>query len=223
MNFMDCLTRMCQQNFALRALFIPFARQLAAFTVFMQADLNHEHLGAATGRVPPSWNLENEAKYPLRYWRQDLEVWAASTDLPEIRHGPCTALRISGVAKLVVREIPTETLVNGGIIIDDQGAQVQLSGLGMLIRILEKRYGAAPQEVQVHSISELFQFSRSSNESTDSVIARFEILLHRAEGIGGVLFAPQLKAWMLLTFEATEGLMVHLVGTNSWHVANQSS
>ncbi len=69
----------------------------------------------------------------------------------------------------------------------------------MLIRILEKRYGAAPQEVQVHSISELFQFSRGSSESTDSVIARFEILLHRAEGIGGVLFAPQLKAWMLLT------------------------
>ena len=76
---------------------------------------------------------------------------------------------------------------------------IPLSGLGMLIRTLERRFGATQEETQVHSISELMQFSRQTAESTDEVIARFDVLVHRADIVGGVQFGPQLKAWLLLT------------------------
>lgn len=157
------------------------------------------HLGVATGRVPPGWSLENDAKYPLRHWRQDIEVWAASTDVPEARLGPACAQRITGAAKIVVREIPIGTLINGGLVPDAAGNPVQLTGIGMLLRILERRYGAAPQEVQIHALSEFMGFVRGHHESTDAVLARFEILLNKAELQGGFQFGPQIKAWLLLS------------------------
>ena len=108
-------------------------------------------------------------------------------------------MRITGAARLIVREMPIDMLVQGRVVDDGQGNMIQLSGLGMLLRTLERRYGATTEETQVHSISELMQFARQSGESTDEVIARFDVLVHRADTVGGVQFGAQLKAWLLLT------------------------
>ena len=192
-NDMSC---MCMP---LRIVLPPFTRMLSALFCYMQADINDLHLGVATGRVPPGWLLEGDAKYPLRHWIRDIEVWAASTDVADARIGPSCAQRITGAARLVVREIPIQTLIQGAVVPDANGNPVQVSGIGMLVRILERRYGAAPQEVQIHSISELMGFVRGHQESTDGVLARFEILLNRAEQQGGVVFGPQVKSWLLLS------------------------
>ena len=106
-------------------------------------------------------------------------------------------MRITGAAKAVVREIPTAMLINGQVVVEN-GVQVQLNGVESLVRILSRRYGAQPQEVQIHSLSELFSFQRHGHEFTDACIARWEILLARAENLGGVVFAAQIKGWLLL-------------------------
>ena len=186
--------------FPLRIILVPFMRCFeCVFSFMMQADVNDLHLGMATGRVPPGWSLENDARYPLRHWVRDVEVWAASTDIAEARIGPACAQRITGAAKIIVREIPIQTLIQGQAVPDAQGNMIQVSGIGMLVRILERRYGSAPQEVQIHSISELMGFVRGHHESTDGVLARFEIMLNRAELQGGVVFGPQIKSWLLLS------------------------
>ena len=120
----------------------------------MQAEVADANLGLANSRIPLTWSLENDRKYPLRYYRHDLEVWAAATDMQADRQGPAASMRITGAARTIVREIPIAQLQNGRVIIVN-GAQVQLNGLGALLHVLERRYGATDQETQIHSISEL--------------------------------------------------------------------
>lgn len=174
----------------------------------MQAEVNDANLGLANSRIPPTWCVENDARYPLRYYRHDLEVWSASTDMDVLRQGPAASMRITGSARTVVREMPIALLTGGQQVPDGAGGLVQLNGLGMLLRTLERRYGATDQETQIHTISELMGFSKLSGESTDQLLARFEVILHRADAIGGIALGPQLKAWMILS---------HLrIPRNSW-------
>ena len=115
-----------------------------------------------------------------------------------------------GAAAIILREMPIGMLVNGDDVDDGNGQMVHYSGVGMILRALEKRYGALDEEVAVHSISELMGFARQPNESTDEVLARFEVLLHRAGAVAGVQFGPQLRAWMLLN---------HLrIPKTAWHI-----
>ena len=75
---------------------------------------------------------------------------------------------------------------------------VHYTGCAITLQASELRYGAMKQEVAIHAISELTDFRTSSGESTDAVLARFEVLLHRAGAIAGALFGSQLRAWLLL-------------------------
>ena len=110
----------------------------------------------------------------------------------------------------MLRELPIPVLVYGDDIIDDQGNQIHLTGCEIILRALERRYGAMEQEVAIHVISELMGFRRNAGESTDEVLARFEVLLHRAGAIAGVQFGPQLRAWLLLN---------HLrIPRAAWHI-----
>lgn len=184
----------------LKYVFGPFARIISYLsTNMMQAERDDANLGLANSRIPPTWSIERDKFYPLRYYRTDLEVWSASTDMDPLRQGPAASMRITGAARLIVREMPVPLLQNGQVVIDENGNQVQLSGLGMLLRTLERRYGATQQETQIHSISELMGFTRQAGESTDEVMARFDVQVHRADQQGGVVLGTQVKAWLLLT------------------------
>ncbi len=160
-----------------------------------QAEMN---LGIANGKVPPAWCLENDRLYALRTYRRDLELWAAVTDLRVDQLGPAAALRITGCARDLIREIPIAELQQGRII--NQGGQpVQLSGIAWLIRVLERRYGASEEEQQITAISELMRCHRNSGESTDAFLARFDLVLYKARDIAGVNFPEQLQAWLTLS------------------------
>ena len=116
----------------------------------MQAERDDANLGLANSRIPPTWSVERDKAYPLRYYRHDLEVWSASTDMDVVRQGPAASMRITGAARLVIREMPIDMLQNGRNVADDQGNMVQLSGLGMLIRTLERRFGATQELSLIH-------------------------------------------------------------------------
>ena len=155
--------------------------------------------GMASSKVPPTWSVENDRRYPLRYYRQDLELWSASSELDEHRKGPTALLRITGAARTILREMPIQLLQNGQQIVDDYGQQQRITGLECLLRALERRYGALAEEVQIHAISELMNFQRYSGETTDECLARFDVLLHRGNDVAGVVFAPPIRAWLTLT------------------------
>lgn len=78
-------------------------------------------------------------------------------------------------------------------------AVIHLSGVQALVRQLQRRYAPLAQEIQITAISELFHFKRFHQEGTDELIARFDLIVHRAQVQGQVGLPEPIKAWMLLS------------------------
>lgn len=190
---------------AIKYLMMPVQFVLNALMSYMmnpqQLEQNDAHLQIATGRIPPAWSPEGDRRYPFRHWEQDVQLWVAATDIPEERIGAVVALRVLGSAKSLIREIPPDLLINGQDVPDPQNPQglIHQTGLEVLLRTLARRYAPLEQEIQVNSISDLFTFKRHSGESTDDVLSRYELMLHRAQAQGGVVMNEPVKSWMLLT------------------------
>ena len=138
-----------------------------------QGDMNEMHLQAMTNRIPPSWSPEKDRHYSFRQYQQYLLLWSASTDLAEERLGPTIAMRLSGSAKVIAREMDINTLQNGIDVLIPGAPQVQdpqtgqwfpamehLSGTVWLLRQLRRRYAPLDQEVQIQAISDLFHFKK---------------------------------------------------------------
>lgn len=162
-----------------------------------QAEVNDMHLQMANGRVPPSWGPESERSYSFRNYETDAMLWTYASDMDDGRKGPALALRLTGAAKMIVRELDPQMLVQGQIVVEN-GANVQLTGVQFLMRILRRRYAPLEQELQLHAVSEFFSFVRLPQEDTDQVVARFEVLSFRARDIGGAAVNEVVLAWMLL-------------------------
>ena len=157
------------------------------------------NLALANGKVPPSWCVESDSTYPLRHYCDDLRLWTCATDLAEERRAPAAVLRLTGSARAILREMPTDLLQNGQQYNDGQGNALRRTGIEVLIRTLEARYGALDQETQVFSVSELMMFSRHPSETTDALIARFDTVHFRAQNAAGIGFPPVIRAWVILT------------------------
>jgi hypothetical protein len=69
-------------------------------------------------RILPAWSPEGDKAYPLRLYEQDLRLWCTATDIQEDRRGPTAALRLTGAAKTIVREMPVATLQHGQQVVD---------------------------------------------------------------------------------------------------------
>ena len=177
----------------------PLCRMFCLLMMHMQADIDHNNLGLANGRVPPTWAVEQDRRYPLRHYAEDLRLWCSATDLIEERRGPAAVLRLSGAARSIMRSMPVNMLSFGRPGQDAQGNQIVISGIECLIRALEQRYGALDQETQIFSVSELMTFSRGPNETTDEMVARFDTILFRADQIAGIAFPPVIRSWIVLT------------------------
>lgn len=188
----------------------PFIRMLLGlFCSMNRQDRNTAH-GAhdagVTCKIPPAWAPEWERTFSFNQYVQELNLWAAATDIDQARIAPTVALRLQGSAKLVTREMDPAMLQNGVMIANplygmQQGEpqQIQISGLEYLIRQLRRRYAPLQQEVQISSISDLFHFRRHSSENTDELIARFELCIHRAANLGQVIIGEAICAWMMLS------------------------
>ena len=99
--------------------------------------LDAETAMASTTKVPPAWDPRLEKRgYPFRVWLLDVAMWRVGSEVPEARMGAAVAQRLGGVAKVLARHIPPESLRDGAVI-----AGVQMDGLTLLIRGLTRRFG----------------------------------------------------------------------------------
>ena len=165
-----------------------------------QAEINDAHLQAASGKIPPTWSPERSRQYSLRTYERDLILWSASSEVDPVRMGPLVALRLGGSAKILAREMDINILAGGMDIPDPNGGQglVHISGVEFLLRQLQRRYAPLDQETQITAIADVFHFKKFGHESTDELLARFEITINQGEVNGQVQFGEVLKSWMLL-------------------------
>ena len=156
-----------------------------------------EPYGHSTSKVPPYWEPTLELKgYPFRVWLQDLDIWAAGTELNHELVAPAVVQRLGGAARELVRGVPAAELRDGR-----QNPQTGVidTGLQILVRGLERRFGAFAVETSTRVIIDLLQFRRRGSESIDEALARFETLRGRvqAQAAGFDLPVP-VTSWLLL-------------------------
>ena len=175
---------------SLKYLLNPLFNVLTRLTCCMfpnarQNELNDLNLQSANGKIPPMWDPAFDRRYPFRHYITDLRLWSAATDVPEQRQGAAAAMRISGAAKLLIREFDPQILIAGQDVLDPNGGinamgqpnMIHLTGLDILVRELTNRYAPLEQETQIFCISELFGFKKLQNENTDDLISRYVITL----------------------------------------------
>ena len=151
-----------------------------------------ERIGYSTSKVPPFWEPTLELRgYPFRVWLQDLDVWAAGTELQAELQAPAVVQRLGGAARDLARAVPTSQLRDGRA---DPLIGAVTSGLTMLVTGLERRFGQFAVETSTRVIIDLLGFKRRQSESIDEALARFEILRGQvqAQAVGFDLPTPVL-------------------------------
>ena len=124
-----------------------------------------EPFGHSTLKVPPFWEPTLELRgYTFRVWLQGLDVWAAGTELNQELIAPAVVQRFGGAARELVRAVPAQELRDGRFNPATQGVD---TGLQILARGLERRFGAFAVETSTRVIIDLLQFRRRGTESID--------------------------------------------------------
>ena len=94
----------------------------------------------STSKVPPYWDPSLELRgYPFRVWLQDINIWAAGTELIPQLQAPAVAQRLGGTARDLVREVPASELREGRY--DGATGTQLLTGLELLLQGLNRRHG----------------------------------------------------------------------------------
>ena len=65
-------------------------------------------------RTSPAWAPENEPHYSFRTWIQDLQLLLKLAYLQPPQQSAAIVMRLGGVARVLVRSITPEALINGG-------------------------------------------------------------------------------------------------------------
>ena len=146
--------------------------------VFLQSGrgrpTEEERIGHSTSKIPPFWEPSLELRgYPFRVWIQDLDVWAAGTELAAELQAPAVVQRLGGAARELIRAVPTQELREGRL---DPTTGAIDSGLTILVRGLTRRFGQFAIETSTRCIIDLLGFRRRQVESIDEALARFETL-----------------------------------------------
>ena len=77
-----------------------------------------------------------------------------------------------------MRHLPQQLKVQGYTRVDDQGAQIQVSGAAYIIEILQGSFGAMDQETSIRRQDEWEQFARRPGETIDELLVRFDLVKH---------------------------------------------
>ena len=124
--------------------------------------LPRERFGHSTSKVPPAWEPALELRgYPFRVWIQDLDVWAAGTELAPELQAPAVVQRLGGAARDLVRAVPTTELRKGRT--DALTGAIE-SGLTLLVRGSTRRFGQFAVETSTRCIIDLLGFRRRGSE-----------------------------------------------------------
>ena len=156
-------------------------------------------MGPANNKQPPAWDPSWEEQYPFASWVQDILLWSAATDLDEERQAPSIVLQLGGTAKSLARELDIHTLQHGMAIYQGNGQGPQpMSGVGVLLRGLSRKFAPLGVEVTVKAIAEYMYIHRLNNEGIDNFLTRFDLLRTRAN-LQGFQMNPVATSWFLLT------------------------
>ena len=160
-------------------------------------EYTHETFGFSTNKVPPKWSPDMEKHYSLETWMKDIMLWSANAmhEMDVKQLGPLVAMGLGGEARTIAREMDVNELQRGR---RNDAQNINLTGLECLLERLENAFGLSQQEQQISAISELLNFARYPQESTDQVLTRFEISREQARIRGRFTMSAPGMSWLLL-------------------------
>ena len=120
-------------------------------------------------------------------------VWSIYSEMDPMRKAAALVLQLRGGARMLVRALPPQTLIQGGLV---NGMQVD--PMTYIMHALAERYGELGEEVRMGAIAELFNFSRHGNERIDDLLTRFDCINERAQAEGAMHVSIQGITWLLL-------------------------
>eukprot|EP00973_Karenia_brevis_P033197 4580498-Karenia_brevis.AAC.1 len=119
-------------------------------------------------------------------------LWCMATDLTDQQQGLAIAMRLGGMAKVLVRELDPMVLANGQAMDLNDGNGPQLvGGVTVIMRALNRQFGEHDVDTGIRAIASMMHFRRLPNETVACALARFYSLKHRAEGIGNFTLGRQ--------------------------------
>ena len=173
---------------------IMFA-SLIGFAFHNNRHNNHQqrpnNYGNSRTRDPPTWG-PNTGK-TFHQWVKEIKLWTLATDMPPHTQAAAIVHNLTGVAKEMAMTLSVDELANGGI--TDTG--VFADPVSYLLHGLHANFGQLDEESKLASMTEIFKFARRPNESTDSLLARFDMVVHRSREEGNVEFNVPVRAMML--------------------------
>ena len=103
--------------------------------------------GQATKANPPRWGPEMEGNYNFTEYMKDTQLWQMSTDIAPHQQAAIIILNLSGEARALARQIPTNELANGGMY---EGRM--LDPVTYLFKQLQKRFGMLTVEKRMIAV-----------------------------------------------------------------------
>jgi len=149
--------------------------------------------GGHNHRVPPPWGPNMEPRVCFRDWAWQVMVWSIYSDLDHRRKAAALVLQLRGGALQLVRSLPPQTLLLGGMV-----NGVATDPMTYIMHALSERYSRLGEETRLSAIAELFNFNRHGSERIDDLLTRFDVLRERAEADGQMQINIQGMVWLLL-------------------------
>ena len=163
----------------------PYGRSQATLT----GRLESETAGRSTDKIPPGWGPERQAIYPFKQWVREIKLWEIATPVEVERRGPLLIQQMTGVAKaFLMDQVETEQgmrwFTQGALVNEGQPNQYPVSGIGVIVRLLGRRFKEDDQQNVIQAAQEYNAFTRMHGETIDEALLRFNILHSRAEASG---------------------------------------
>ena len=124
--------------------------------------------------IPPFYDPSN-ARYNLRSWLIDLNLWVCQTTRPVHSQAAAILEQLGGTARIIGRQMSTHEIMNGG-----QINGMHVDPVSYIVLALHMQFGQLQTENQLIAMTEFFAFERRNNESINEVLARYDIVRHRA-------------------------------------------
>ena len=133
---------------------------------------------AGSLRDPPRWDPSMERRqsnpYTFDTWSRDVMMWSLCTSVRQGQQAAAVAMRLSGAARDVVRELQPAQLTQGDFI----GTPPRhVDALTFLMHHLSVRFAPLAEETALRAVSDLTTFARRPGEQTDAFLTRYEGIL----------------------------------------------
>eukprot|EP00971_Amphidinium_carterae_P281277 5584632-Amphidinium_carterae.3 len=149
--------------------------------------------GDSSSKRPPTWNAE-QRQYKFLDYIRDVRLWCAACELRPTQMGPAIAMRLTGEARDVIRDLDPMELMNGRPAPD--GINI-IPGSEIILQELANRFGPMVQHHALATMEEFMSFKRAKGEPADRTISRFNDTYRRAVREGGLQMNSTTVAYLL--------------------------